>query len=64
MTTKVHAICDEKGRAGRISVPARNISDLDGTRTLLTCGELPPAKAHIADCGYDAQWIRDLVAQP
>jgi transposase len=61
MATKVHAICDEKGRTRKISITAGNIIDFNGAHTLLTCADLPPATAVIADCGCDAQWIKDLI---
>jgi transposase len=61
MTTKVHAICDEKGLVRKINITARNINDFDSARTLLICGQLPLAMAIIADRSYDAQWIIDLI---
>jgi transposase len=61
MTTKVHAICDEKRQARKMNITAGILSGFDGACTLLTCGQLPPANALIADRGYDAQWIRELI---
>jgi transposase len=61
MTMKVHAICDEKGRAVTISIMAENIDDFDGARILWICGQFPPKKSVTADCRQEAQWIRHQV---
>jgi transposase len=60
MTTKIHVICDDKGRARKISITAGNVSDYEGGALLLN-GKLPTAKVVIADRGYDSKKIRKLI---
>ena len=59
MSTKINAVVDEQGRPVRIVLSAGQASDKAAVPALIE--GLPPAKALIADRGYDAQAIIDLI---
>ena len=61
MNSKLHAVCDGKGRPIRIALTEGQRSDYDGARLLLA--DLPAAKQLLADKGYDADWFRDALAK-
>jgi transposase len=56
LNTKLHAICDEKGRPIDMLLTAGNVHDIKGASKLLD--RLPEAKVMLADRGYDADWFR------
>lgn len=61
MNSKLHAICDSEGRPRCLFLTAGQISDYTGAAALLS--SLPPTKALLADRGYDADWLRDALAE-
>ena len=60
MNSKLHAVCDSEGRPRTLFLTAGQVSDFTGAAALLA--SLPPAKALLADKGYDADWLRDALA--
>lgn len=56
MNSKLHTVCDEKGRPVAMHLTEGRISHHKGTRFLSEA--LPPAKVHIADKGHDRTWFR------
>ncbi len=61
MSTKINAVVDENGLPLRIVLSAGQASDKAAVAALLD--GLPPARALIADRGYDARAIIDMVRQ-
>ena len=61
MNTKLHAVTDAIGRPIRFFMTAGQVSDYTGAAALLST--LPPAKALLADKGYDAGWFRHALAE-
>lgn len=61
MSTKINAVVDERGLPVRIVLSAGQASDKAAVPELIA--GLPAAKALIADRGYDAQAIIDLVRE-
>ncbi|MCW2303557.1 transposase [Rhodovulum sulfidophilum] len=59
MNTKLHAICDSKGRPLNLFVTAGPVNDYIGARALL--GTLPTVDWLLGDRGYDADWFRDAL---
>ena len=59
MNTKLHAICDSKGRPLNLFVTAGQVSDYIGARALL--GSLPNVEWLLGDRGYDADWFREAL---
>jgi len=59
MNTKLHAICDSKGRPIDLFVSAGQVSDYVGARALLST--LPNVKWLLGDRGYDADWFREAL---
>jgi transposase len=59
MNTKLHAICDSKGRPINFFVSAGQVSDYIGARALLS--SLPDADWLLGDRGYDADWFREAL---
>lgn len=58
--TKLHAMCDEKGRIIAIYLTGRNTSDYKGAEVLLE--RLPKRVEHfLADMGYDSNEIRNTL---
>ncbi len=57
MNTKLHAICDSKGRPLDLFVIAGQVSDYIGARALLK--GLPKVEWLLGDRGYDADWFRE-----
>lgn len=57
MNTKLHAICDSKGRPLDLFVTAGQVSDYIGARALLK--GLPKVEWLLGDRGYDADWFRE-----
>ncbi|WP_156353025.1 MULTISPECIES: IS5 family transposase [unclassified Sphingomonas] len=60
LTTKLHAVCDGSGRPIRLVLTKGQTSDYKGAAMLVDT--LPPAKAMLADRGYDAAWFRKALA--
>ena len=61
MNSKLHAVCDERGRPGGLLLTAAQVRDYRGAATMLPA--LPPASVLIADRGYDADWFRQALRQ-
>lgn len=59
MSTKINAVVDERGLPLRIVLSAGQASDKAAVAALID--GLPPARALVADRGYDARAIIDLV---
>ena len=59
MSTDLQAICDSKGLPLDLFVTAGQVSDYIGARALL--GSLPDAEWLLGDCGYAADWFRDVL---
>ncbi len=59
MNTKLHAICDSKGRPIDLFVTPGQVSDYIGARALLR--GLPKVKWLLGDRGYDADWFREAL---
>lgn len=59
MNTKLHAVTDASGRPLRFFMIAGQVSDDTGARALLS--SLPSADWMIADCSYDAGWVREAL---
>lgn len=59
MNTKLHAICDSKGRSLNLLVTAGQVSDYLGARALL--GSIPNADWLLGDRGYDADRFRNAL---
>lgn len=57
MNTKLHAICDSKGRPLDLCVTAGQVIDYIGARALLK--GLPQVEWLLGDRGYDADWFRE-----
>lgn len=60
MSTKIHAVVDQDGLPVRLLITAGQSSDKTAVPELLA--GLPPARALVADRGYDSRAIIDLVA--
>ena len=61
MNSKLHAVCDSEGRHRSVFLTAGQVSDYTGAAALLAT--MPPAKALLADRRYDADWLRDALAE-
>ena len=59
MNTKLHAICDSRGRPLNLFVTAGQVSDYIGARALV--GSLPNVEWLLGDRGYDADWFREAL---
>ncbi len=59
MNTKLHAVCDSRGRPLNLFVTAGQVSDYIGARTLIS--SLPNVEWLLGDRGYDADWIRETL---
>ncbi len=59
MNTKLHAICDGKGRPLHLFITAGQVSDYVGARALLR--SLPNVEWLLGDRGYDADWFREAL---
>lgn len=59
MNTKMHAICDSRGRPLDFFVTAGQVSDYIGARSL--GGSLPKVDWLLGNRGYDANWFRDAL---
>ena len=59
MNSKLHVVCDSKGRPIQMYLSAGQTSDCVGAAGLLRL--LPPVKCLLADRGYDADWFRNAL---
>lgn len=59
MNTKLHAICDSRGRPLDLFITAGQVSDYIGARALLS--GLPNVEWLLGDRGYDADWLREAL---
>ena len=59
MNTKLHAICDSRGRPIDLFLTAGPVSDYIGARALIS--RLPNVKWLLGDRGYDADWFREAL---
>jgi len=60
VSSKLHALCDGKGRPLIMLLSQGQISDYKGAACMT--GDLPKAKALLGDKGYDADWFRNALA--
>jgi transposase len=59
MNTKLHAICDSKGRPLDLFVTAGQVSDYIGARVPLS--GFPNVDWLLGDQGYDADWFKEAL---
>ncbi|WP_226689719.1 IS5 family transposase [Ruegeria arenilitoris] len=59
MNTKLHAICDSRGRPLNLFITAGQVSDYVSARALLS--GLPDVDWLLGDRGYDADWFREAL---
>ena len=61
LTSKLHVVCDGKGRPVRLHLSEGQCSDFTGADLLLQ--DLPQARVVIGDKGYDSNKIRTLLLE-
>jgi transposase len=61
LNSKLHAVCDGEGRPLVMLLSEGQMSDYKGAALMMEA--LPPAKAMLADRGYDADWFRDALTE-
>src|SRR5262245_53879508 len=61
LNSKLHAVCDGEGKPLVLLLSEGQMSDHKGARLILDAP--PPAKALLADRGYDSNWFRKALAQ-
>ncbi|MFB9979905.1 IS5 family transposase [Mesorhizobium kowhaii] len=61
LNSKLHAVCDGKGRPLIMLLSEGQMSDYRGAALMI--GALPRAKALLGDRGYDAEWLRAALAE-
>ena len=61
MNSKLHAVCDGKGRPLIMLLSEGQMSDYKGAALMIDA--FPRAKALLADRGYDADWFRRALAE-
>ena len=59
MNSKLHAVCDEKGRPVAMMLSEGQMSDHKGAALMID--ELPPAKQLLGDKGYDSDEFRNAL---
>ena len=59
MNTKLHGICDSRGRRLNLFITAGQVSDYIGAQALLS--GLPNVEWLLCDRGYDADWLREAL---
>ena len=59
MNSKLHAVCDQRGRPLVMLLSEGQMSDYNGAALMLA--SIPKAPVLIADRGYDADWFRDAL---
>jgi transposase len=60
LNSKLHAVCDGKGRPLVMLLSEGQMSDFKGAALMLPV--MPRAKELLADKGYDANWFREALA--
>jgi transposase len=60
LNSKLHAVCDGKGRPLIMLLSEGQMSDFGGAALMIDA--LPRAKALLGDKGYDADWFREALA--
>jgi transposase len=58
LTSKIHAVVDSNGLPVRLALSPGEAHDVRLAAKLLS--RLKPGSMLLADCGYDADWIREL----
>ncbi|NWK96261.1 IS5 family transposase [Sphingobium lactosutens] len=61
LNSKLHAVCDGKGRPLVMLLSEGQMSDYKGAALMLDA--LPRAKTLLGDRGYDADWFRKALAE-
>ena len=61
MNSKLHAVCDGKGRPLVMLLSEGQMSDYKGAALMIDA--LPRANALLADRGYDADWFRAALTE-
>ena len=61
MNSKLHAVCDGRGRPLIMLLSEGQTSDFKGAASMLAA--LPRARELLADKGYDADWFRRALAE-
>ncbi|MBX9662558.1 IS5 family transposase [Novosphingobium sp.] len=61
LNSKLHAVCDDKGRPLIMLLSEGQMSDYKGAALMIDA--LPRAKALLADRGYDADWFRAALTE-
>ena len=61
MNSKLHAICDARGRPLVMLLSEGQMSDFKGAALMFDA--LPKTKVLIGDRGYDADWLRQALAE-
>jgi transposase len=61
LNSKLHAVCDGKGRPLIMLLSEGQMSDYKGAALMLNA--LPHAKELLGDKGYDADWFRQALAE-
>jgi transposase len=59
MNSKLHVVCDSKGRPIQMYLSAGQTSDYTGAAGLVS--GMPGVKVLLADRGYDADWFRNAL---
>ncbi|SFU22890.1 Transposase [Mesorhizobium sp. YR577] len=59
--TKLHAVCDEKGRPCVLLLTPGNVHDCKVAQ--LCIGAMPPSAELVADKGYDSQALREWLVE-
>ena len=62
LNSKLHAVCDKKGRPIAMMLSEGQMSDHKGAALMID--ELPPAKQRLGDKGYDSDEFRNALIQP
>ena len=60
MNSKLHAVCDGKGRPLILLLSEGQMSDFGGAALMIDA--FPKAKSLLGDKGYDADWFREALA--
>jgi transposase len=61
LNSKLHAVCDGKGRPLVMLLSEGQMSDFKGAALMLPV--MPKARELLADKGYDADWFRQALAE-
>ena len=61
MNSKLHAVCDDRGRPLVMLLSEGQMSDYKGAALMIDA--FPKAKAMLGDKGYDADWFRQALTE-